>query len=271
MFKPYKYVKKEKHSLPLHTYIKYKSSEDRPSFNIITSRNAKPKAFHPKNLVSIAMIISGIYMMIFRVIVPVAAMKLDTNTKIPIISPVSDDVGSIEQQLSGNKDGFKFSELSNGFDTKQATNNDSAPEFFYISIPKLGIKEAKVESNPLNLNPEKAIGRYKGSCLPGDACNTFLFGHSTFKYVKNNYENGDYTSIFSKLDELNYGDEFSIKFEDKTYRYLINTTKVDKPQNINPLKNPFSQGVNRSSVTLMTCSPPGSTENRLEVIGVLVN
>ena len=125
----------------------------------------------------------------------------------------------------------------------------------------------------MNLDPKKAIGHYKGTCLPDEACNSFLFGHSTYKNSRNRYKQGDYSAVFAHLDELKYGDEFTVKYKDKEYKYVVELTKVDRPENIDPLEQPLprSLGKHESTMQLFTCTPSGTTKYRLSVVGRLVN
>jgi len=214
------------------------------------------------------------------VLLPIAISYAKTNDNQPIISPVSDDKSTdIAVSNRSTNDNFVFTELSKeqNVDEKEHVNAFSkdgvvdVPEFFYVTIPKLGIYDAKIKSNSLELNPRDAIGHFNGSCLPDEACNTFIFGHSTFKSVKNNYEKGDYREIFSKLNDLEYGDEFYINYNGKDYRYMVDFSKIDEPKEVDPLENPYPKSFHINSVTLFTCDPPGTTKYRLSVVGKLVD
>ena len=158
------------------------------------------------------------------------------------------------------------------FIEEKLRSKEDIPDFFYLTIPKLNIENAKVETNSKNLDPRKALGHYNGSCLPDEGCNAFIFGHSSYIGSPNHYEEGDYTTIFSRLGELEYGDEFQIIYKGKTYRYVISLTKVQKPEDVNPLGNPIpaSIGKHESTVELFSCTPPGTTKFRLSVVGKLV-
>lgn len=273
MFKPYKY---EKH-------IEYRSSRNLPrQIGVLTK----------KSPLAVILLAFGILIMFVKVLLPVVKIQADSEDQAPIISPISSSYSANLDSANGNKERFTFSELSGGFrenddyveidgisqkkeDIEKAKREESKktiPEYFYITIPKLDIENAKVLTNSTKLDPNDALGHYNGSCLPDEGCNSFIFGHSTFKGAKNKYKEGDYGAIFAKLDELEYGDEFYINYDGKEYRYLVALSKVQRPENVNPLESPFpkSLGKHEGTVELFTCTPSGTTKYRLSVIGKLV-
>lgn len=226
--------------------------------------------------------------MVSKVLIPVVVTYARSEEYAPVVSPLAENAQySIESDDSTTI--FKFDELSqnatraeqkekeNGivyteFMKQKINERDSVPEFFYLSIPKLNITNAKVKTNSTEMDPSDALGHYNGSCLPNEACNTFIFGHSTYASTPNKYEEGDYREIFSKLSQLEYGDEFTITYNDTPYRYIVDETKIENPDEVNPLEQPMpkSLGEYTSTVQLFTCTPPGTTKYRLSVIGKLV-
>ena len=272
MFKPYKYEKQE-----------YRSKVNLPR---------QLGGLTKKSPVATLLMAVGLLVMFVKVLLPVVKIQADSENAIPIISPVVSSDSTNLDSFDVNKEKFTFSELSSGFrDSTDYIEEDGIiykkvdgfpkpdmlldkkiPEFFYISIPKLDIENAKVLTNSTNLDPKDSLGHYNGSCLPDEGCNAFIFGHSTFKSAKNKYKEGDYNAIFARLDELEYGDEFYINYGEKEYRYLVALSKVQRPENVNPLESPLpkSLGKHDSTVELFTCTPSGTTKYRLSVIGKLV-
>lgn len=266
MFKPYKYEKKE-----------YRSVINLPRELGILSK---------KSPIAVLLLAIGVSIMFVKVLLPVVKIQADSEDNIPIISPIVSNNSANLNSANLNNDEFTFTELSDGFrDNSEYTDIDgilvkkevevsekNVPDFFYISIPKLDIENAKVITNSTNLDPKDALGHYNGSCLPDEGCNAFIFGHSTFKSAKNKYKEGDYTAIFARLDELEYGDEFYINYDGREYRYFVALSKVQRPENVNPLESPLpkSLGKHEGTVELFTCTPSGTTKYRLSVIGKLV-
>ncbi len=195
---------------------------------------------------------------------------LGTQVAIPLIFFKTQDrvAEPVRESVLGYATGFNdfnFSEL------KQENNNlpdvsNNVPTHFYLSIPKLGIKNAVVSTNSQDLNPQSSLGHYKGSALPGQNGNTFIYGHSVLPWF---YNPKNYLTIFSTLDKLNAGDEFSIYFNNEKLTYEVETKEILSPNKVNPLFEFKPKYLNESTVTLMTCYPSGTKAKRLLVEAVL--
>lgn len=174
---------------------------------------------------------------------------------------------------SGFRD-FTFNELDNEENqvlgatsvSEHLQKDEPVPDYFTITIPKLGIKNAIVKTNSQDLDPDDALGHYPGTELPGEVGNTFVFGHSVLPMF---YNPENYKSIFSTLDTLEVGDTFTVNYNNKVYRYAVESTRELKPKNVNPLGEFKPRYLNESTMVLMTCTPPGAKTNRLLVEAVL--
>ncbi len=108
---------------------------------------------------------------------------------------------------------------------------------------------------------EKGIVRYPGTAKPGEKGNAFIFGHSSnYPWVK-----GEYNSAFVLLDELIFGDEIIVYYNQKKFTYIIREKKVVKPGNVKILE----RDKEKKEISLMTCWPIGTTLNRLIVFAEL--
>lgn len=143
----------------------------------------------------------------------------------------------------------------------------ATPSQFYLSIPKLGIDSAVVETNSLSLSPDTALGHYRGTSLPGDLGTAFIYGHSTLPWF---FNPTNYKTIFSTVPTLVEGDKFLIHINDLTYQYEVVATKILDPSQVDPLKDYGLEAGSSSSVVLMTCYPPGLSTNRFLAIGKLI-
>lgn len=180
--------------------------------------------------------------------------------------------GSVLGAATGFGD-FNFAELGNFGPAKDAPENDSmgtqnVPQFFYLSIKKLGIDNALVETNAQHLNPDNALGHYPRSAVPGETGNTFIFGHSVLPAF---YNPSNYKTMFSTIDRLDAGDEILIEYNNNKYRYLVEGSEIRKPMDVDPLADFKPRYLNESTITLMSCYPAGSKVMRILVKGVLVN
>lgn len=195
---------------------------------------------------------------------------LGTQVVIPLVSfKTQDDTSkSSESTVLGVASGFRkfeFRELSPS-ETQIATLNNT-PKYFYLSIPRLRIKNAVIETNSTNLSPEETLGHYKGSSLPGECGNTFVYGHSVLPWF---YNPKNYKTIFSTLDQLDVGDKISISFKEKELTYKVEGQEILSPNLINPLSEWKPEYLNSSTITLMTCWPPGTKTKRLIIKASLV-
>ncbi|MBI2600194.1 sortase [Candidatus Daviesbacteria bacterium] len=151
--------------------------------------------------------------------------------------------------------------------TEKVPENNSQKDFT-ISVPKAGI-DAKVfpEIDPYNTVEykdalSKGAAHAKGSALPGNKGNVFIFAHSTSSqsFV------AQYNAIFYLLNKLDKGDEVYLSFGGSKFKYKVTETKIIAPEQVEYLDN---QSSDKKTVTLMTCWPAGTSLKRLLVIGEL--
>ncbi|MGV9001979.1 MAG: sortase [Candidatus Saccharimonadaceae bacterium] len=90
---------------------------------------------------------------------------------------------------------------------------------------------------------------------PGEVGNTVLSGHSS----NDLFDPGDYKFIFAQLDKLAIGDTIYANYQGKRYTYVISKTEIVKPTEVNKLVYPTTKPV----LTLITCTPLGTSRNRL--------
>ncbi len=209
-------------------------------------------------------IIGGLAIFSSQVVLPFVYIKKDES-----------NARTVKESVLGAATGFgdfSFSELAGFGPAKDLPvsaaepEDQNVPEFFYITIKKLGIENALVETNAASLKPDTALGHYPNSALPGNAGNMFIFGHSVLPIF---YNPKDYKRIFSTLDALTTGDEVVVTYNNREFIYLIEGKEVLKPINVDPLAEYKPRYLNESTITLMTCYPAGSKALRLLVRGVL--
>lgn len=136
---------------------------------------------------------------------------------------------------------------------------------FGIVIPKIGAN-AKVipnvdpyDSRIYQRALTKSVAHAKGSGLPGQTGNIFLFSHSSVNF----YEASRYNSVFYLLTKLEEGDKIELYYQGTKFDYMVIGKKNVVPTAIEYLA-PREAG--RETLTLMTCWPPGTTYKRLLVI-----
>jgi LPXTG-site transpeptidase (sortase) family protein len=247
----------------------------------------------------------GLLFAITQIIIPLISIETQDEVKKPVTKSVLgiasgfgdfkfDELDKKQQVLgeaSAREDNNSDEEISSGFLSTSSGSSEFAqtalvpsnqqnssrpnqpnpsanvPEYYYLTIPKLRINHAKVESQPSDLDPDKALGHYVGSSYPGEKGNAFIYGHSVLPAF---YNPKNYKSIFSTLSTLEVGDQFTIEYNNKTYKYAVEGKKTLKPDAVDPLASFKPAYLNDSTVTLMTCSPAGTKLKRLLVYASLV-
>ena len=127
-----------------------------------------------------------------------------------------------------------------------------------LIIAKIGVNAPIVESPSAEVGLNRGAWRMPDSSTPDKGGNTVITGHR-FKYLPPN------NLTFYLFDKLAAGDIVLAKWEGKDYYYRIRETKVvpaTEMSVLNQTKEPI--------LTMFTCDPIYSTENRLVVVADLM-
>lgn len=170
----------------------------------------------------------------------------------------------VENSVLGAATGFRefsFKELE-GMEKKELQREYVVPEKFFIQIPKINIRNGLIKTNSYEMNPDDFIGHYAGTSLPGENGNVFLYGHSVMPFL---FNEKNYKTIFSNLHNLEEGDEVIIRYNNKKYRYEVMEKIILRPEEIDPLNLVSKEYKEDATLSLMTCTPPGTSLKRLIV------
>jgi len=96
------------------------------------------------------------------------------------------------------------------------------------------------------------------SSHPGQVGNTVIAGHSS----NDLFDTGDYKFIFAQLEKLNVGDTIYANYKSIRYTYTVTSKEVVGPDDVSRLVYPTKKPI----LTLLTCTPLGTSLNRLLVI-----
>jgi sortase A len=97
---------------------------------------------------------------------------------------------------------------------------------------------------------------YPNTAVPGQQGNVVIFGHSSGQW----WAPGNYKFVFTLLNKLQYGDTIFVEYQGVRYIYRVSNISVVKPDDLSVL----NQGGN-SMLTLITCTPVGTSQKRLIV------
>lgn len=134
---------------------------------------------------------------------------------------------------------------------------------FSIVIPKISAS-AKVFPNvsPADKNEylpvlKQGVAHARGTALPGQNGNIYLFAHSTDSQANI----ARYNAVFYGLKDLVEGDQIVIFFQGKLHLYRVTEKKIVPASDVSYLEPQDKEEV----LILQTCWPPGTTLDRLLV------
>ena len=166
---------------------------------------------------------------------------------------------NIAELAKNSMDTTDYTKAENWFKNFNPNSNQkdqTNTPFYAISIPKIKIEEAIVSTIDNNL--EKHLVNYQGTGIPGKNGNAVIFGHSTLPQL---FNPKDYKTIFANTYKLKDGDIIYAIVNGVTYTYKVFKTIIVDPSDSSALV----QDYDNSYLTIVTCTPPGTTWKRLIV------
>ncbi len=146
-----------------------------------------------------------------------------------------------------------------------ADGSQPAADTNEVIIPKINVQipvvydQTSIDEAAIEGSLEQGVVHYATTSSPGENGNTVIFGHSS----NNILNKGKYKFAFVLLNRLQNGDTFTLTKNGKRYVYRVYERKVVKPTDVSVL-GPTDK---TATATLITCDPPGTSINRLVVIG----
>lgn len=229
-------------------------------------RKREPKTNFLRLPLSLFFTISGISIIAW-ITLPILTFELFFSSKfVNFVKPIPEGVANFitDDKLTsyyGNQK-IDFTKASNWFPNNPPQKiNTQKPLEYTISIPKLGIYDAKAIIGGEDLS--KGLVHYGGTGLPGEYGNGVVFGHSVLPVF---YNPKNYKTIFSTLPtKLDIGDEIIVFYDGLTYKYKVINMRVVSPEDVSVLE----QHYDNIYMSFVTCVPPGTYWKRLIVTTVL--
>lgn len=131
---------------------------------------------------------------------------------------------------------------------------------FQLKVEKLGInvpiiKDVNAADKEIYFEAlEGGVAHMAGTPSPDEEGNVVIFGHSNFYSTSP----GMYKKIFSTLDQLGEKDEIIVHYMGEDYQYQVENSQIVAPEDVWVITAEFD-------LTIVTCWPPGSIDNRLVV------
>jgi sortase A len=138
-----------------------------------------------------------------------------------------------------------------------------------VIIPKINVEIpvvydiSTIDEATVETGLERGVVHYADTAVPGEDGNVVIVGHSS----NNIFNPGKYKFAFVLLSRLEDGDLFYLQKGGKRYTYEVYEKKIVKPTDVGVLATKDKQ----ATATLITCDPPGTSINRLVVIGEQIN
>jgi sortase A len=203
---------------------------------------------------------------------PAPAQELNSqNTDLPYYDPGLSYFQNVMQHIGEDGD-YSISNGSSQSSSKVIVDKDYKKSM-QITIESVNIKRINITPNVDSFNEkiyEKALknglAHFKGTPLPGDGGNSFIYGHSAVDSFFSNNPNKPST-IFSKLENVEISDKIYIYKDNKEFEYTVQKKKIADPKDFDVVSG--IEG--KETVTLMTCWPLGIGSQRLIVIGEITN
>ena len=141
-------------------------------------------------------------------------------------------------------------------------------EDMYITIESVGIRDIIISSNVessresvYNQYLKRGVAHFRGTPLPGDGGNSFIYGHSAVEsFFSRNRDLPE--TIFSRLNDIDIGQQVVVNRDDNVLEYVVRNKKIVEPDDFSILQPIY----NKETVTLMTCWPLGLGTKRLIVV-----
>jgi sortase A len=134
--------------------------------------------------------------------------------------------------------------------------------FAVLTVPRLGdhYREVLVEGVDTE-DLREGAGHYPGSALPGQVGNFAVAGHRT-----------TYGAPFGNIDRLRPRDTIDVHVAHVVYEYSVTGSEIVRPENVGvvaPVPDHPGQSPTQRMLTLTTCNPKYSAQQRLIVHAVL--
>ena len=137
---------------------------------------------------------------------------------------------------------------------------------FGLYIPKIQANAKVIKNvNPYDYDAYRnalvyGVVHAKGTALPNENGNVFLFAHSTVNF----YERRKYNVYFYLLGELKKDDPIYVSYQGEIYNYKVLELRIVKPSEVQYL----GEYMDQDTLTLMTCWPIGSNTKRAIVVAI---
>lgn len=129
----------------------------------------------------------------------------------------------------------------------------------YLTVPSINVEapiifEPSFEEWKVQLALRSGVVHYGTTANPGDNGNVVILGHSSGQP----WAPGNYKFVFTLLDKIQTGDSIIADYNGTRYTYKVTHRAV-----VHPTDTMLIQPTTKPTITLVTCTPVGTSTNRL--------
>ena len=133
------------------------------------------------------------------------------------------------------------------------------PSGDYLVIPKINVNAPivftqSIDEQSIQNGLQSGVVHYANTANPGEVGNSFITGHSSNYW----WNKGSYNYVFANLGRMSVGDQAKIYYNGNKYLYQVTGVKIVPPTDVSVLAQTATP-----TLTLMTCTPPGTSWQRL--------
>lgn len=203
-------------------------------------------------------IVGYIFMPLLLWQLTIAPVFASQNIAMPIPKQIVVNSATIQSLIANSVHtlGVNYDDATNWFPGYVQHPNAVRVTSYTLSIPKLHIASAYVSTIDNDLG--KHLVHFGGTAIPPDKGTAVIFGHSTLVQL---FNPSNYHTIFANLYTLQEGDTIYVIVNNVTYTYKVFAMVVVDPDDTAIL----AQNYDDSYISIVTCTPPGTTWKRLIV------
>jgi len=155
--------------------------------------------------------------------------------------------------------------LSDFFQRESSVESETIEKENSLEIPKIEVSAPLIfveDPDKVHKTLDNGVVHYPDSVLPGEKGQTIILGHS----APPNWPDIKHDDVFSRLNELDKGDEVFVYFDHQEYVYsVIKKIFLEKGEEISDtLTN------SDNMLILISCWPPGKDYRRIAVQAELI-
>jgi sortase A len=157
---------------------------------------------------------------------------------------------------------YHFTRTAEAADLEISTKSPDPQAPPHIYIPSINvdapivIDEQSTQESKVQLALRRGVLHYGATATPGEKGNIVLLGHSSGAI----WTPGGYKFVFTMLDKLRPNDKIIVDYAGTRYIFKVMDTKVIAPTDLSVL-----QPTDEPQLTLITCTPVGTSKKRLVV------